>query len=718
MPGWSEGECDEPGDTEVSGSSQGERRLRRIAAGGALALAGALLPAAAVGVSAAPASADAAPAVNVSVNTHEGLGAIPATGYGLNSAIWDSQMNVPQVQDLLAQAHVGMLRYPGGSYGDIYHWQTHTAPGGYVAPGTDFDSFMGTVKKIGAQPILIANYGTGTPAEAAGWVQYANVTKGYGDKYWEIGNENYGNGYYGADWEADDHASKSPATYANNVLQYASAMKAVDPTIKIGAVLTTPGNWPDGSVASGDSADWNKTVLSIAGSAIDFVIVHWYPGGANAAAMLTSPDQLTGELSQLHQEIGQYAGANAAHIGVALTEMNGSVDNTTQPDALFASDAYMTALENGVFTVDWWDTHNGASAISTAPDGATDFGDGGILSSGPGSCVGTVCEPALNTPFPPYFGISMLSKLGRPGDQMVAAGTDQPLVSAHAVLQANGNLAVQLTNKDPNNAYPVSLHYTGFQPSAATPTVYTYGDEASAITSASQGTSSSQTLPPYSIETIVLTPSGQGVSALSAPGSPSASGVTGSQATISWAPSSGGTATRYEVYRQVGTISELLAESTSTSATLYNLVPGTGYTINVLATDQKGYLSRASAPVTFTTSTPGNSTCAVDYQVTGSWGSGYTASINITNTGPSQINGWTLTFTFPASTESLNSGWNANWTSSGQNVHATSLDWDANLAPNGGNSVSIGFVGNNAGAYPSPAAISLNGTVCTTTYSS
>ena len=44
-------------------------------------------------------------------------------------------------------------------------------------------------------------------------------------------------------------------------------MKAVDPTIKIGAVLTLPGNWPDSVVASGDSGDWNQTVLSIAGSA-------------------------------------------------------------------------------------------------------------------------------------------------------------------------------------------------------------------------------------------------------------------------------------------------------------------------------------------------------------------------------------------------------------------------------------------------------------------
>jgi hypothetical protein len=693
--------------------------VRRVAAGAALALAGALVPAvAAVGAAAAPAAAGDAAAVNVTVNAHEGLGTIPATGYGLNSAVWDSQMNVPAVQNLLAQANIGMLRYPGGSYGDAYHWQTNTVDGGYVAPGTDFDSFMGTVKKIGAQPILIANYGTGTPAEAAGWVKYANVTKGYGDKYWEIGNEVYGNGYYGSAWEADDHASKSPTTYADNVLQYVSAMKAVDPTIKIGAVLTLPGNWPDSVVASGDSADWNRTVLSIAGSAVDFVIVHWYPNGQGAATALSEPAQLTGELAQLRDEIDQYAGPNGPNIGIALTEMNSGVDTTTQPDALFGADAYVTALEQGVFTVDWWDTHNGATAVSTAPDGATDFDDWGILSSGTGSCVGSVCEPALNTPFPPYFGISMLSELGRPGDQMVRAGTDQSLVSAHAVLQANGDLAVQLTNKDPNNAYPISLHYSGFTPSTATPAVYTYGDEATAITSAPQGTSSSQTLPPYSVETIVLTPSGNGVSALTAAGAPAVSGVTGTQATVSWTPSAGGQVTRYEVYQQFGTTSQLLAESTSTSATLYNLVPGTGYTINVLATDQAGNLSRASDPVRFTTSTPSDSTCAVDYQVTNGWGSGYVASLTVTNTGPSPIDGWTLTFAFPVTTESFSSGWNANWSASGQNVHATNVDWDANLAPNGGNSVSIGFVGNNSGAYPSPAAISLNGTVCTTTYSS
>lgn len=665
--------------------------------------------------SAGPAAAAPAP-VNVTVNAAEGLGTLPSTGFGLNSAVWDGQMNVPQVQDLLQQAGVQMLRYPGGSYGDIYNWQDNTAPGGYVAPGTDFDSFMGTARKIGAQPILIANYGTGTPQEAAGWVQYANITQGYGVKYWEIGNETYGNGYYGSDWEADDHASKSPAAYAQNLVGYASAMKAVDPSIKIGAVLTLPGNWPDSVVAAGDSADWNKTVLSDAGGAIDFVIVHWYPSPTSAASMLAEPDQVAGELAQLRQEIDQYAGPDGPDIQIAMTEVNSGVDTDTQPDALFGADTYLTALASGVFTVDWWDTHNGPTAISTAPDGATDYDDWGILSSG--TCLGSTCEPPVNTPFPTYFALTMLSRTGRPGDTMVNAGTSNPLLSAHAVRNANGDLSVMLINKDPANSYQVNLDYAGFTPAAGAPTVYSYGDAAAGITEAAQGTAASQVLPPYSIETVVLRPQPGPVSALTAPGSPTASNVTGTQATISWTPSSGGSADKYEVYRQNGTDSELLGTSTSGSFTVHNLVPGTGYTLNVLARDQAGYLSVPSAPVRFTTSTPANANCQVSYAVTQGWGNGFVANISITNSGPDPIDGWTLAFSFPAASESVSSAWNGTWTEHGQAVTVTSLSWDGTLAANGGNTVDIGFAGANDGAYPSPAAFTLNGTVCTTTYSS
>jgi Cellulose binding domain/Fibronectin type III domain len=667
-----------------------------------------------------PAVHASAAVVNVTINADEGLGTVPSTAYGLNQAVWDSQMNTTASVNLLSQAGIEMMRYPGGSYGDIYNWQTNTAPGGYVAPGTGFDQFMSTVNAVGAQPILIANYGSGTPQEAADWVQYANVTKGYHDEYWEIGNEVYGNGYYGDDWETDDHSSKSPATYADNVLQYASAMKAVDPTIKIGAVLTLPGNWPDGVVAASDAMDWNQTVLSIAGSAINFVIVHYYPSPGSAASALQTPEQLPGELAQLRQEIDQYAGSGGPDIGIAMTETDSNYDMDTQPAALYAADTYFTALENGVFNVDWWNTRNGEGTISTAPDGATDYGDEGILSSG--NCNSdNVCEPPLNTPFPAYYAIQMLSDVATPGDTLVNASSDNQLLAVHAARNQNGDLSVELINKDPGTAYTVNLHYEGWQPGSAAPTVYTYGDEATSITQAQQGTSATQVIQPYSIETVKLTPSSTNPvsSVLSAPGQPTASGVSATSATISWPASAGGTVTRYEVYEQFGTNSVLLGESTSTSFTAQNLVPGTAYTINVLATDQKGYLSSPSPPASFTTSTPASGTCAVTYDVSDGWDTGFVANISITDTGPSSITGWTLAFSFPNGTESVSSSnWNANYAESGENVNVTPVSWDGYLAPGGGNTVSIGFVGNQDGADPSPTAFTLNGAVCTTTYSS
>ena len=690
---------------------------RWLAAGAAAVLAAAVPVMASTAAQAAPAS------VNVTVNADEGLGTVPGTAYGLNQAVWDGNMNTQASADLIRQADAGMMRYPGGSYGDGYHWQTNTVTGGgYVAPGTDFDSFMNTVKAAGSQAILIANYGTGTPQEAADWVKYANITKGYHDQYWEIGNEVYGNGYYGADWELDNHTSKSPATYANNVVQYAQAMKAVDPTIKIGAVVTLPGNgWPDGVVASGDSGDWNQTVLPIVGPYVDFVIVHYYPSGPNSAAdALQQVQRLPADLAQLRQEIGQYAGADASHIGIAVTETEDTIDSDTQPGALFNADTYFTALENGAFTVDYWDTRNGMGTVSTAPDGATDYGDGGILSSG-GCNSDNVCEPPLNTPFPAYYALQMLSKVAQPGDTLVKSGSDNPLLSVHAARNAGGELSVELVNEDPASSYTVNLNYDGWTPSSATPTVYTYGDEATSITTSQQGTAGTQVVPPYSIVTLKLTPSATNPvdAALSAPGAPSVSNVTAHNATISWQPSTGGSVTRYEVYEQHGTNKVLLGESTATSFTAQNLNPGTSYTLNVLATGQQGYLSMPSQPVTFITSTPQNSTCAVTYTLSTGWGNGFVANISITDTGPSPITGWTLAFRFPASTESVSgSTWNANYSEDGQNVVVTPVDWDGNLAANGGNTVSMGFVGNQSGANPPPASFTLNGTVCTTTYTS
>ena len=149
-------------------------RRRRLAISGMVA---AFVAAGAAGV--VTTTAQAAPAVSVSVDAGTALGTVPATGVGMNTAVYDSNMTDPAAASLLKAAGIQQLRYPGGSVGDAYHWKTSTlAPGAgsYVAPNTDFDHFMAMAKTVGAQPILIANYGSGSPQEAADWVKYANVT--------------------------------------------------------------------------------------------------------------------------------------------------------------------------------------------------------------------------------------------------------------------------------------------------------------------------------------------------------------------------------------------------------------------------------------------------------------------------------------------------------------------------------------------------------------
>ncbi len=679
-------------------------------------LASTVLLAVATAVAAAPPGAQAADAfetraalpqaatTRVDVDARAGLATVAPQALGVNHAIWDSQLGTPAVAGLLKDAGVTMLRYPGGSYADIYHWRDHTAPGGYVAPNTDFDTFMAGARQTGAEPMIIANYGTGTAQEAADWVRYANVTKGYDATYWTIGNENYGNGHYGSAWEADDHADKSPKEYAANVVAYSQAMKAVDPTIKVGAVLTMPGNWPDAIVGPGDQDSWNQEVLTRAGSAIDFVDVHWYPGGSTPAETLTKTAQIQDATYLLRQQIDRYAGPGASRIGISMTETNVEIGRNTQPGALFLADVYSGLLAQGVFTVQWWNVHNGLGDVSTVA-GQTDYDDYGLLSSGNCTADNSVCQPPLNTPFAPYHALSLMGQFARTGDRFIGTGSDNDLVASHAVRRANGDVAVLLINKDPDAAHTVALNYHGFTPAAGTPSVATFTNGAGSITTAPAGTAGEQTLAPYSLTLVTLRAAGAGGAVPQAPAQPTAT-VTDRTATISWPAAAPGV--KYEVYRQNGGVSALLGETTGTSLTVRNLDPGRRYTINVLARDGAGRLSSASPPLTFTTGSPAGAACTVAFRNTNDWGNGYVGSIDITNNGAAPVDGWTLAFSWPTAWQNLSSGWNATWTEQGRTVRVTS---DASLAA--GATTNVGFVGSYGGPNVPPGSYTLNGTVCT-----
>jgi len=448
--------------------------------------------------------ATASGAVAVTVDASSVLGTVPSTANGVNTAVFDGHLNDATAATALAGAEVDALRYPGGSTSDVYHWQTNTTVSGqsYANPSNGFDDFMGIASKVGAAPIITVNYGSGTAAEAGAWVKYANVTKGYGVKYWELGNEVYGDGTYGTSWEYNTK-SKGATAYADNIAGYITQMKAADSSIKVGAVLTTYGNWPDGKVATnyGDSADWNQTVLQKDGANIDFVILHYYPTSTTVAGMLAQYRNIANIVKQTRAEISEYAGSNAANIKIMITETDANYELDSAPSALFAADTYATFLENGVANVDWWDLHNGAATVSTDADGTTDFGDEGLLSNA--SCSSGTCEPASDTLFPTYYGLKAVGDFATSGGKIVATTSSDSAVTAYAVKQPGGSLNVMLVNHIASASEPVSLAYSGFAPSSVTSAEqFTAGTKK--LTTLSGTSTSALTLPAYSITVLKL----------------------------------------------------------------------------------------------------------------------------------------------------------------------------------------------------------------------
>ncbi|MEV4655829.1 glycoside hydrolase family 9 protein [Micromonospora sp. NPDC049301] len=197
----------------------------------------------------------------------------------------------------------------------------------------------------------------------------------------------------------------------------------------------------------------------------------------------------------------------------------------------------------------------------------------------------------------------------------------------------------------------------------------------------------------------------------SAPGTPTASAVTATGVTLSWAASTDNVGvTGYRVYREAGATDALVGSPTTTTLAVTGLTASTAYQFHVVSVDAAGNTSAASAPVTVTTAPPPvGGACAVGY-ATSDWSTGFTATVTITNTGATAISGWTLRFSFPGG-QTVSQGWSATVSQAGTAVTATNLSYNGTVAPRA--SVSFGFNGTHTGSNPKPTAFTLNGTACT-----
>jgi len=178
------------------------------------------------------------------------------------------------------------IRWPGGNVAQDYHWRWGIGPRDKrpawinlswknEPEPSDFgtDEFIRFARAAGAEPSITVNVeGRGATAdEAAAWVDYCNGPASskygmmrarnghpepYGVKYWEIGNEIWG------DWV---RGHSDAATYARNLTRYVAAMRAVDPSIQV--------------IAVGDNdMAWNRTVLRVAAARerLDYLAIHHY----------------------------------------------------------------------------------------------------------------------------------------------------------------------------------------------------------------------------------------------------------------------------------------------------------------------------------------------------------------------------------------------------------------------------------------------------------
>jgi hypothetical protein len=354
-----------------------------------------------------------------------------------------------------------------------------------------------------------AGTGPGTPEAAAAWVAYANgmpanttvigvdsankdwLTVGFwaslraaaplatddgynllrishpdpvGIKNWEVGNELYGNGYYygGCGWEPDMHlaypatgttctgrngsVALSPATYGAGVKAFATKMKAVDPSVKVGAIV----HWP-----YTEYADWNSNVLAPACASIDFVVNHWYAGGPTLASLLTVPHaDIPKMYSDLRAQLtlpANACGAKGATMPIAVTEWGPNTNvagelqtalSPTAPDlpthtqlpGIFAAESYANFMEQGYYAVHWLELHSNTYLGST------------------------------DTPAWGYKGAQMAHYLAAVGDSLIPAavsGAAAPAILAHASKHTDGSISVMLTNTSSSVAAAVTVNVTG-----------------------------------------------------------------------------------------------------------------------------------------------------------------------------------------------------------------------------------------------------------------
>jgi alpha-N-arabinofuranosidase len=185
----------------------------------------------------------------------------------------------------LKKLKVPVLRWPGGCFADTYHWRDGVGPKkdrpemvnkwwGGVTEDNSFGThdFLNMCERIGADPYLAGNIGSGTVQEFSQWVQYVNSEVGnpmsnwrkvngrdkpWHVKYFGVGNEAWGCG-----------GNMTAEYYSNLYRQYATFMTDWSNTEHLFRVA---------SGANSDDYHWTEVMMrDVPKGMLEGVSLHYY----------------------------------------------------------------------------------------------------------------------------------------------------------------------------------------------------------------------------------------------------------------------------------------------------------------------------------------------------------------------------------------------------------------------------------------------------------
>jgi len=389
-----------------------------------------------------------------------------------------------------------IIRAPGGSLSDVYFWNapsgghpadvpaellnadgTPNANTGYWSGNVTaswsitLDNYYALLQKINSTGIITVNYayaryGTGpTPVQtaahlAADWVRY---DKGR-TKYWEIGNECYGN------WEAcyridvTKNQDGQPAIitgdlYGKQFLVFADSMRnaaaQIGVSIQIGAVLHET---PDDN--SGVSVNnWNPGVLGEIGNSADFFIVHNYytNDGQNSSAITIFNTASTSSFNLMNFVKAAMQTAGVTQKPVALTEWNifstGSQQQISSVAGVHAVMVLGETIKDQYGEASRWDLANGWSTASPGDDQ-------GLFSYGQPNVPDFTPRPAFYYMyyFQKFFGDRMISSSVTGSSSIVSYASSFSSGQAGMIL-VNTSESDETVNVNFQNYYTGSNYY-------------------------------------------------------------------------------------------------------------------------------------------------------------------------------------------------------------------------------------------------------------------